>query len=47
MRVVLSAGSEELVAVALDERAALAEAINLLSMQRGLRAGWKLTIEES
>ncbi len=45
LRVRLSAGSVELVAVALDEQAALIEAINLLSMQTGLKVGWSLRVE--
>jgi hypothetical protein len=45
LRVVLSVGEVEVIAFAKDREAALAAAINLLSMQTELRPGWTLRVE--
>jgi predicted Zn-dependent protease len=45
LRVVLVKGGTEISALAEDGKAALVEALNLLSMQTELEAGNKLTVE--
>jgi hypothetical protein len=46
LRVVLAKGGTEISALAEDGKAALVEAINLLSMQTELEVGSKLTVED-